>query len=262
MEGGGVLDGLAELVRAHDDVEGRGGHRSRGDRVDPDAGSEVGSGEARVVGEGRLRRPVGEVAAAGQAAHHRRDVHHRAATLVEQGGDGGPGERVRRGHVEVEGGLELLGCRVEEGAWQRASDVVHDDVEATQPVSRRADQRGHGGEVGQVGGVDDGSASGGSDPAGHLLELVGAAGGEHDVGARLREGDRRGRADAPSRTGDDRDPAGEREAVEDHAPASSAGLVGGRPSLRWSHETVRSTCTFATMRLWSIVSTKGRRSSW
>ena len=45
------------------------------------------------------------------------------------------------------------------------------------------------------------------------------------------------------------------------AGCAQAGRVGGRPSLRWSHETVRSTWSLATIRLLSMVSTNGRSSS-
>ena len=99
------------------------------------------------------------------------------------------------------------------------------------------------------------------------------------VGAGLGQGDGGGRADAPSGAGDDGHLVGHLEAIENHwrvslgqvdsatsrngrdatwaGQAGQAGRVEGRPSLRWSHETVRSTLTLATIRLLSMVSTNG-----
>ena len=60
--------------------------------------------------------------------------------------------------------------------------------------------------------------------------------------------------------GHDELPSSDRMGATGPGPAQ-AGRVEGSPSLRWSHDTVRSTVTLATMRLLSMVSTSGRSSS-
>ena len=52
---------------------------------------------------------------------------------------------------------------------------------------------------------------------GDVVELVGGAGGDHDVGAGLGQGERRGGPDAAPGGGDDGDTVVETEAVEQHA---------------------------------------------
>ena len=142
------------------------------------------------------------------------------------------------------------------------------------------DQRGHHVEVVEVGGDHHGPAPGRLDLSGHLVELLVGAGRDDHVGAGLGQGDGGGGADAPPGSGDDGDrsvsgsgrgssaptlaqaPVGVKRVPVDVAGRAQAGRVEGRPSLRWSHDTVRSTCEPATTtRLWSMVSTNGRSSS-
>ena len=83
-------------------------------------------------------------------------------------------------------------------------------------LAGRAGQAGHGVEVAQVGGHDDRLAAHRLDLVGHRLELVGGAGGQHHVGPRLGEGERRGGADAAPGAGHHRHLSVESEPVLDH----------------------------------------------
>ena len=114
-----------------------------------------------------------------------------------------------------------------------------------------------GGRRGVAGalGEHDGRRLDGDDPA---------AGGLVGAGAGPDVEHRPGVAEGPLELGDD---AGVAAAVAG-VPAADPLVeltgrhpVGGSPSLRWSHDTYRSTWIFTTTRLFSICSTKGRNSS-
>src|SRR5690606_33820079 len=157
---------------------------------------------------------VGQVPARGQPADGRADVDDRAATRREQVRYGGPGERVRRAHVEVERLLEVRRVGVHQRVRDRPADVVHDDVEPAELVDRGVGQAGGRVEVAEVGLDDVRPPAGGGDPVGHLRELRGVPGGDHHVRTGLGEGDRAGGADAAARPGDHGDLAVHLEEIE------------------------------------------------
>ena len=183
-------------------------------------------------------------------------------------------------NVEVEGLLEPVGGRVHERPGHGPADIVDHQVEAAERLPGPVDQGGHGIEIAQVGGHGHRTPPGALYLRGHLGQLLGGPGRDHHVGTGLGQADGRGRADSPPGPGDHGHLVGQLEAIENHRMvpplsgrqcyqpgrrratwAGQAGREDGSPSLRWSHDTVRSTLTLATIRLLSMVSTKGRNSS-
>jgi hypothetical protein len=116
----------------------------------------------------------------------------------------------------VERLLEVGGIGVEQRVGNGPADVVHHQVEPAELVEGVVRQRGDGVEVHGVGRHDVRPSAEGLDPAGDLLELVSAAGREHDVGARLGQGQRAPGADAASGAGDHGDLSVHPEPVEHH----------------------------------------------
>ena len=142
-------------------------------------------------------------------------------------------QRERGAHVEVERALERPHVGVDERHRHRTADVVHHDVEATELGHRGVDETGDGVEVGQVGGDHHGAPAPLLHLRGDVVELVGGAGGDDDVGTGLGQSEGRRGADAAPGGGDDGDAVVETEAVEQHA-----GTLPGRYVARMTVPTV------------------------
>jgi hypothetical protein len=140
---------------------------------------------------------------------------------------------VRGRDVEAERLGEEPRAGVEEGPRERAAHVVDHGVDAAELVVRRLREPRDRVEVAQVGRDDDGLPAGGPDPVGDLLELLRRARRDHDVRARLGEGDRGGGTQAPTGARDDGDLALDREPVEDaHVRTSPRPVTSGRSIAR------------------------------
>ncbi len=168
--------GVARSIRDRSSLvctmsRGRRRHRADGDRVDPDPRREVAGGQLGELSEGRLRRAVGEEAPPADPAHDRRHVDDRAATAGRHDRHGGPGERVRGGHVEAERLFEDVGLRVEQRSWVGAAEVVDHDVQPPEPVPRRPGQRADSVHIGQIGGDRKRPPAGRGDYLGDLVEI-------------------------------------------------------------------------------------------
>ena len=106
--------------------------------------------------------------------------------------------------------------------------VVHEDVDASEPVDR-AGERGRGAVGGgDVGGDDVGRGADGLDLLGHRLERFAPPGDEDDVGTLGREGQGDGAADSLAPTRDHGDPPAQ---VQIHRRMLTRGrpTVPGRP---------------------------------
>ena len=202
---------------AHDVVEGAREHAADRDGVDPDRGREVLGSQARVVGERRLRRPVGQVSPAGDAADHAGDVHDRAAVVLQHVRHRRPRQRVGGGDVEVERLLQIVRVGVEQGVGDGPADVVHHDVQAAELVVRRVGERRR----------PTRASSGSRAPRAHAARPPRPArrpssswssvrGRQQHVGPRLRQRHRRRRPDATTGSRDDRDLPVHPEPVQNH----------------------------------------------
>ena len=131
-------------------------------------------------------------------------------------GHGRPHQLVGGGNVEVERLLEVGGVGGEQGVRDGAADVVHDDVEPAELLLGRVGEGGDRVEVAEVGLDDDRPASERPDASGHLVELMGRARRDEDVGTGFGQPEGRRRADAAAGAGDHGDPVVDGEPVENH----------------------------------------------
>jgi hypothetical protein len=168
------------------------------------------------VREGCLGRAVRQVATTGDPAHDRGDADDGSAVAGEQVRQGGLGEGMRGGDVEVESLLEGGDVGLDELPRHPAADVVHQHVEPSERVDGGLRERGHLVEVPQVGGHDDRLASEGLHLGGDLVQLVLSAGGQDDVGTGLGEREGTGGPDSAACSGDDRNPVVEAESLQHH----------------------------------------------
>ena len=141
----------------------------------------------------------------------------------------GLGEGVRGGHIEAESLLQELRGGGHEGIGHGAADIVDHDVEAAEFGGGGVGEGLHRGQVGEIGRHGDGTPPQRADLSGDLVELLGGAGGDGDVGTGFGERERGGRAYAAARSGDDGGAAVEPKGVQDHArvPLRIAACVCG-----------------------------------
>ena len=118
----------------------------------------------------------------------------------------------RDGHVEVEGGFELLDGRLEEGPpLVAATGVVHEDVETAELANGAVDDVGQDAKVVHVGRAREGTPAGRFDLGCHALDLLGRAGDDRDRRTGFGEAARDRLTDAATASGDQRDATYERE---------------------------------------------------
>ena len=170
--------------------------------------------------ERRLRDRVAADHVRGAEAAHRAHVHDRAALPVDEHRLAGEGrEEVGALHVgvhdHVEGALVELVDGTVGGVRAR---VVHEDVDAAELRLGARDEGAQLLHAAHVGGHREGAAAEVAHGRRRLLEGLGLARREHDVGPVLGEAEGDGAADAAARAGDDGDLAGEGEIGDGHGP--------------------------------------------